>query len=164
MLSLWNRPNVPLSKFWEEKGATGFSLPCSSRGKTLSMSSGNHPSTSGRHSFTTPRGQVRVSSRSSVDSPEHPSVREILSELIDQLVKLVSSEEFEQQEVCPRKVENKFPLNLCRPPLELPRNCARSPGKSCWQILSWFSRSALPLRMQGQGLALVCCLRNLCAC
>ena len=91
-------------------------------------------------------------------------VREILPELVDQLIKLVSSEEFEQQEVSYHTIEICFPLNRCRPPLELPGNCARSPEKRCWLILSWFSRTALCLRMQGQELVLVCCSQNLCMC
>jgi len=89
-------------------------------------------------------------------------VREILPELIDQLIKLVSSEEFEQQEVRCHEIGTCFPLKLYRPPPELPRNCAKNPERRCWQRSSWFSRSALRLKMQGQEPALVCCLRSLC--
>lgn len=60
---------------------------------------GNHPSTSGKHWFITLQEQVSCIEISKFVDLNVTLVREIISDLIDQLIKLVSSDEFEQQEV-----------------------------------------------------------------
>ena len=63
------------------------------------MLSDNRPSTSGKHWFITLQEQVGPIKVTNHIVLNITLVREILPELIDQLIKLLSSEEIEQQEV-----------------------------------------------------------------
>lgn len=81
----------------------------------------------------TGKNRVRVENCAGLNTP---SVREILPELIDQLINLVSSEQFEQQEVRCQEYLDSLSANMCRLPRGPLRNCARSLGKSYWQTLS----------------------------
>jgi hypothetical protein len=115
---------------------TGSSLLYSLRGRIRSTLSDNRPSTSGKRWFIILQGQVSCAEKSNCVDLNIILVREIISDLIDQLIKLVSSDEFEQQEVRCQKIEIDFGLTLRRLPQGLLRSCARSPEKSYWQTLS----------------------------
>lgn len=64
------------------------------------MLSDNLPYISGRHWYTIRHGRVRVSSLDDAQGLKIvPSVREILPELISQIVSLLAGDEADQQEV-----------------------------------------------------------------
>jgi len=110
--------------FLEKNVVTVFCQHCILQGKMRSMLFASLPFTFGRHSCTTHLAPVSdLGAFIFVLIEDGEIVREILPELIGQLVKLYSSQEFEQQEVSLYCIVGCFPLTrFSRPPLVLQQN------------------------------------------
>jgi hypothetical protein len=151
---------------WVLNGGIGFCRHYIWRDKTRSTSSSSRPFISGRCSCTTRLEQVRTA-LTGENYADPPTVRKILPELVGQLVKLCSSDEFEQQDVSavlfPSSSDDVFPicevyrLGLVRPP-----SCVTSLAKRYWARLFRFCKTRSRRRMRGPGKVYASCCRTSC--